>query len=171
MSCHFQSKPRSAHLRVHHGLPHHPLPAACVWAKVPPHDPPLHGNGNKAVRHVHRRWPQRLCRLWLHASGTCASLEANAGIVSRFSLSPSRILILDSFSGTRCEVFPRWPLSCWHHWRVKIQGPQPWPERRLPHRQDRVPGGQKGMRTVRAYVRTHQHMLFFDLVDDRGPLP
>lgn len=70
---------------MHHGLPHHPLPTACVWAKVPPHDPPLHGNGNQAVRHVHRRWPQRLCWLWLHASGMCVSLEANAGVISWFS--------------------------------------------------------------------------------------
>ncbi|XP_034002527.1 LON peptidase N-terminal domain and RING finger protein 2-like [Trematomus bernacchii] len=56
-------KPGSPCLRVHHGLPHHPLPAARVRAALPPHDPPLHGDGHQAVRHVHRRRAQRLRRL------------------------------------------------------------------------------------------------------------
>lgn len=66
-----QPEPRSAHLRVHHGLSHHPLPPARVRATLPPHDPTLHGDGHQTVRHVHRRRPQRLRRLRLHAAGQC----------------------------------------------------------------------------------------------------
>lgn len=51
-------------------------------------------------------------------------------------------------SGARCEVLSRRPL-CGRHYRcVAVQGPEPRPERRLPHRQDRVPGGQEGESAV-----------------------
>lgn len=77
-----QPEPRSAHLRVHHGLPHHPLPPACVRAALPPHDPTLHGDGHQAVRHVHRRRPQRLRRLRLHAAGQCQRPTLLVGLLS-----------------------------------------------------------------------------------------
>lgn len=136
---------------MHHGLPHHPLPAACVWATLPPHDPALHGDGHQAVRHVHRRWAQRLCRLRLHVTGQCVHLELVQDVTHLLvflsvSLSKYNYKII-CFSGPWCEVFSWRSFSSWHHRRVSVQGPQPWPERRLQHCQDGILGRQEGRLT------------------------
>lgn len=170
LSCHLQPKPRSAHLCVHHGLPHHPLPAACVWAKVPPNDPPLHGNGNQAVWHVHRRWPQRLCRPRLHASGECLSLEAHAGCVSWFSSLgvkcwPSILLRYEMWSFSPMAVQLLTPLACQDsRFSAMARETATTPPRSNTWR-------TKGYEDSQSLGQIEQHASFLDLVGDRGALP
>lgn len=59
-SSYVQSDEECAYLCVHHGLPHRALPPACLWAKIPPHDSPLHGHRHAAVRDVYQRSPERV---------------------------------------------------------------------------------------------------------------
>lgn len=126
--CVLQLEPGSAHLCVHHGLPHHPLSTACIWATLPPHDSPLNGDWYQAVWYVYSRWAERICWLWLHAAGECVQ---------------DVILLLSSMQsyyrhncvlGARCEVLPWRALGGRHHRGVAVQSPQPRPERWLSHR-------------------------------------
>lgn len=82
LHCLLQFEPGNAHLCVHHGLPHHPLPAARIWAALPPHDSARHGDWDETVWHVHFRWAQRLCWFWLHAAGeSLRIMEINVSVL------------------------------------------------------------------------------------------